>query len=143
VVKVIPVGTQWVTQEIPIPLFSSTVPAGFPSPADDYVECHLDLNQFLITHPAATFFVRVVGDSMIGASIQENDYLVVDRAIAPTHNAIVIAVVEQELTVKRLYKQGSVVELRSENPDYPPIRFTRGMELQIWGVVCGVFRKTV
>ena len=130
-------------QLLELPLMGVTVQAGFPSPADDYVECRLDVNEFLISHPSATFFVRVVGDSMIEAHIQENDYLVVDRAIAPTHNSIVIAVVDSELTVKRLYQQGTVVELRAENKAYPAIQVTGENDVLIWGVVRGIFRKTV
>ena len=80
---------------------------------------------------------------MIEAHIQENDYLVVDRAIAPIHNSIVIAVVDSELTVKRLYQQGTVVELRAENKAYPPIQVTGENDVLIWGVVRGIFRKTV
>ncbi|MCM1981554.1 LexA family protein [Lyngbya confervoides] len=124
-----------------LPMMGIPIQAGFPSPSDDYVEQSLDLNQFMIAHPSATYFVRVVGDSMIEAHIQENDYLVVDRAIAPSHNAIVIAVVNGELTLKRLYRQGGLVELRAENPAYPAIRITGDMELVIWGVVSGIFRK--
>ena len=137
------IGVESDEQGLKLPLMGVSIQAGFPSPADDYIEQKLDLNQFLISHPAATYFVRVVGNSMTGAHIQENDYLVVDRAIAPTHNAIVIAMVERELTVKRLYRRNGVIELRADNPTYPPISITGEMELYIWGVVCGVFRKTV
>ncbi|PZD70544.1 LexA repressor [Acaryochloris thomasi RCC1774] len=125
------------------PLLSSLVPAGFPSPADSYIECNLDLNDLAIAHPSATFFMRVSGDSMVEAGIFDRDYLVVDRAVEAIHGSIVIAAIEGELTVKRLYKQGRVLELRPENKEYKPIRITRESELVIWGVVTGVFRKTV
>jgi DNA polymerase V len=125
----------------PRPLFSAAVPAGFPSPADDYVEGQLDLNEHFIAHPSATFFVRVTGESMRGAGIFEGDILIVDRALTAVHGSIVIAVVDNELTVKRLYKQQGRVELHPENPAFPPIKLQDGMELTIWGVVCGVTRK--
>ena len=83
------------------PLFSSGVSAGFPSPADDYIDRQLDLNELLIKKPAATFFIRVAGDSMIGAGIHHDDILIVDRSLEPANNKIVIAVVDGELTVKR------------------------------------------
>lgn len=124
------------------PLFGASTPAGFPSPADDYIECGLDLNEFLVAHPAATYYVRVSGDSMIEAGILHGDYLIVDRAVEPYSGAIVVAVVEGELTVKRLHRQRGVIELRPENKAYPPIRIKQDMELLIWGVVSGVFRKT-
>ena len=123
------------------PLFSSHVSAGFPSPADDYVEGQLDLNDFLIRRPAATFYVRVTGESMSGAGIFPGDLLIVDRAEEAEHKKIVIAVVDDDLTVKWLYKKGRVVELRPDNPDYEVIRCTDHRELTIWGVVTGVVRK--
>ena len=123
------------------PLFSSPVPAGFPSPADDYLEGELDLNEYFVPHPAATFYVRVTGESMIGAGIFPGDILIVDRALEARHGSIVIAVVNNELTVKRLYQKGGVVELRPENPAFPVIACGCEMELVIWGVVSGVTRK--
>ena len=87
-----------------LPFFSCAVEAGFPSPADDHLEGSLDLNSYLIKHPAATFFVRVSGESMVGAGIFNNDILVVDRSIKPSNGKVVIAVLEGQLTVKRLEK---------------------------------------
>ena len=125
-----------------LPLFGTRVPAGFPSPADDYVEGRLDLNEYLIRHPAATFYVRVTGESMLGAGIHPGDLVVVDRALAPTHGRIVIAVVDGELTLKRLHlNAGGAVQLRSENLNYPPLILTEAMERAIWGVVTGVVRR--
>lgn len=123
------------------PLFRSRVAAGFPSPATDYIEQGLDLNTYLIRNKAATFYFRVKGDSMIGARIHDGDLLVVDRSIHAKHGHIVLAVVDSEYTVKRLYTRGGVVELRAENPTYPPIRFSNDQELQIWGVVIGTVCK--
>lgn len=125
------------------PLFTDRVSAGFPSPADDYIECKLDLNEFLVQHPSATFYVRVSGDSMCDAGIFDGDYLIVDRSLEPTHGKIVLAVVNGEMTVKRLFKKNNILELRPENKAYKPLRIKNGMELSIYGVVSGVFRKTL
>ncbi|WP_136415942.1 translesion error-prone DNA polymerase V autoproteolytic subunit [Herbaspirillum sp. ST 5-3] len=125
------------------PLFRSHVAAGFPSPASDYIERGLDLNSYLIRNKAATFFFRVKGDSMIGARIHDGDLLVVDRSIQAEHGHVVLAVVDGEYTVKRLNKRAGVIELHAENPDYPPIRFSDGQELQIWGVVIGTVCKFI
>ncbi len=95
-----------VCKGLSFPLFESVVPAGFPSIAEDYVDRALNLNELLIQHPAATFFVRVSGDSMVNAGITSNDILIVDRALTPTNNKIVIARIDGELTVKRLRREG-------------------------------------
>jgi DNA polymerase V len=117
------------------PLFMVPVAAGFPAPAEDYIEAQLDLNQYLIRHQAATFFVRASGDSMIGAGIHSGDLLVVDRAIQPTDGSVVIAVVNGELTVKRLFKKGDRLQLLAENEQYAPLEINEHTEFQIWGVV--------
>lgn len=124
-----------------LPLYSSRVRAGFPSPADDHVEARLDLNDYMVKHPAATFFVRVAGDSMVNAGIFENDMLVVDRSLEAASGRIVIAVVNQELTVKRFQKTKTGCELIAENPTYPPIIVEAGDELHIWGVVTHVIHS--
>lgn len=124
-----------------VTLFSSAVPAGFPSPADDHVENQLDLNEHLIRNPAATFCVRATGESMTGAGIHTGDILIVDRSREAVHGSIVIAVLEGELTVKRLYKKDGKLALNPENPEYPSILIDETMELIIWGVVSGVTRK--
>lgn len=126
---------------IPLPIFSSLVPAGFPSPADDHLEANLDLNQLLIKHPAATFFVRVSGDSMIGAGIHNNDILVVDRSLEAVHNSIVIAVIDGELTVKRLNLKGRRVILMPDNVNYDPIVIQDTNDLIIWGIVTSVIHQ--
>ena len=118
-----------------IPLFSHKVSAGFPSPADDYVEDVLDLNKLLIQNKAATFFLRVKGDSMVNAGIHDGDIIVVDRSLEAIDRSVVVAVVDNELTIKRLVWRNGVVELHAENPKYQPIRFKEGQELTIWGVV--------
>lgn len=121
-----------------LPLYGSSVRAGFPSPADDYIEMYLDLNTHLIKHPAATFFVRASGDSMINAGISSGDILVVDRSLEAVHGKIVIAAVNGELTVKRLSRMEGKVRLLPENSNYPPIEINGDEELVIWGVVTHV-----
>ena len=123
-----------------IPLLQR-VPAGFPSPADDYVEKRLDINEHLVRHPAATFLFDVTGDSMMLAGILDGDKVVVDRSIEPADRHIVVALVRGERTLKRLFRRGTRVELRPENPAYKPIVFNDGDELEIWGVVVGVVRR--
>lgn len=123
------------------PLYGHKVKAGFLSPADDDVEALLDLNEHLIEHKEATFFVRASGDSMVGAGIQDGSLLVVDRALDAQHGDIVIAAVDGELTVKRLEKRRGRVRLLAETPGYPPIAFQDGQELVIWGVVVSVIQK--
>ena len=120
---------------IKLPLYSYKISAGFPSPADDHLEKTLDLNSHLIKHPAATFFVRVDGDSMINAGIHDNDILIVDRSLKPSHGKIVIAVVDGQMTVKRLYKQSGKLFLIPENKNFKPIEITENMSMEIWGVV--------
>ncbi len=117
------------------PLFSAGVSAGFPSPAEDYIEQRLDLNELLIQHPAATFFVRVNGDSMTGAGINHNDILIVDRSLEPVSGKIVIAIVNGEFTVKRLVHQGDSCQLVAENPQYPPLLISEDSNCEVWGVV--------
>ena len=123
-----------------IPLYTCHVRAGFPSPADDYIEEMLDLNQFLIKNPSSTFIVRVSGDSMIGIGIRPDSLLIVDRSIEPTHNKIVIAALDGELTVKRLVLSQERVELVAENPNYPPIQVTDDLDMIIWGVVTNMIQ---
>jgi len=122
------------------PLFAAGVSAGFPSPADDYVSESLDLNEYIIEQRDTTFFVRAKGNSMIGAGIHDGDLLAVNRAKVPTHRKIVIAIVDGEFLVKRLYKRAGRVRLLAENPEFQPIDFQDGQELVIWGVVTGVVR---
>jgi len=122
-------------------LFSYSVRAGFPSPADDYVAETLDLNEHLISHKEATFFLRAKGHSMTGAGIHDGDLLVVDRSLAPTHRSVIIAVVDGEFTVKRLYKRGGKIRLMAENPEFAPIEFNEGQELQVWGIVTSVVHR--
>ena len=123
-----------------IPFFSSKVQAGFPSPAQDYIERTLDLNELCIRHPNATFFVRVEGDSMIEAGIVEDDVLVVDRALKAQHGDIIVAAVSGEFTVKQLSTKPRL-QLIARNKNYPPICFNEEDELNIFGVVTNVIRQ--
>lgn len=111
------------------------VPAGFPSPAADHAQKRIDLNEHLIRNKEATFLFRVRGDSMSGIGIYEGDTLLVDRSVEPKHNHIVLAILNNEFTVKRLYRRGGVVKLVAENPLYPPRVIKPEEELTIWGVV--------
>ena len=124
-----------------LPFFGSKVSAGFVSPADDHLEAELDLNEFLIKHPAATFYVRAKGDSMQEAGIFDNDILIVDRSLTPQNNDVVIAAVAGELTVKRLVVKLGKPWLYPANPNYKPIPIKEGSELYIWGVVIHTIHK--
>ena len=126
------------------PIYSGKVSAGqsrFPSPAQDYEQKFLDLNERYISNPPATFFFEVKGNSMEGAGIFEGDTVIVDRAVKPKSSSIVIAAVDGEWMVKRLYKRGSVVKLLSEHPEHAPITFSEGQELTIFGVVTYVIHQ--
>lgn len=127
--------------QLNIPLFNGKVSAGFPSPADDYIEKTLDLNELLIQKPAATFFVRAEGESMLGAGIHPNDILVVDRSLDPVVGKIVICALNGELTVKRLKSIGKEIVLGAENPAYADIIVQEYVELVIWGVVTNVIHS--
>jgi DNA polymerase V len=123
---------------LPLPLFSGKVAAGFPSPTDDYIEKNLDLNELLVQKPAATFFVRAQGESMLGAGIHPNDILVVDRSIEPVPGKIVICALNGELTVKRLERDNEQWQLKAENPGYADILIHDELDMVIWGVVTNV-----
>lgn len=126
---------------VELPLYTSKVPAGFPSPADDHLEATIDLNQHCINNPAATFFVKVKGHSMIEVGIHDGDMLVVDRSLQAKNGSIVVAVIDGEVTVKSLDLSGDNIWLRAKNPDYPDLQIKEGMELHIWGVVKNVIRS--
>lgn len=124
-----------------LPVAGATVKAGFPSPADDFEETPLDLNRALVRNPAATFFVRVEGDSMTGAGIDDGDLLVVDRSVEARDGAVAICYVDGEFTVKRLRREGDSWLLLPSNPKYRPIRIDGSNELTIWGVVRYVIKE--
>ena len=124
-----------------MPLFTGKVAAGFPSPADDYVEKNLDLNELLVQKPAATFFVRAQGESMLGAGIHPNDILVVDRSLEAVPGKVIICAINGELTVKRLERVNDQWQLKAENQDYADIVIHDELELVIWGVVTNVIHS--
>jgi DNA polymerase V len=129
------------TQGYRLPLFACAVQAGFPSPADDYMEGKLDLNNHLIKHPAATFFVRAAGFSMIKAGIHPGDILIVDRSLEPNHGKIVIAALDGQLTVKRLHKSSQGTYLMPENDEYESIKIEEGNDVVVWGIVTSVLHE--
>lgn len=129
--------------EIVLPLYASRPAAGFPAPGDDLVEKVLDLNDLLIEHPAATFFVRVEGDSMEGMGIFSGDVLVVDRARTPRDGSIVVAAVFGEMVVKCFRKEQHGARLESAHAGYAPIRLENGDDVYVWGVVVGSVRRFV
>lgn len=127
-------------EEVAIPFVSQKVPAGSPCPSDNYIEETINLNQVLVKKPKSTFCIRVIGDSMINAGINEDDILIVDSSVEPTHKKIVVAALDGDLTVKRLHcKEGKVI-LLPENGKYSPIE-TENKDLNIWGVVTFVIHQ--
>lgn len=121
-----------------IPMAAESIHAGFPSPAENYLEGTLSLDDLLVKHPSATFFVKVAGDSMVGCGIHHGDRLVVDRSLEARPGHVIIAVVNGELLVKRLQRPKGSITLVAENPDYPDLTITEAMEFQVWGVVTAV-----
>ncbi|MBL7960093.1 translesion error-prone DNA polymerase V autoproteolytic subunit [bacterium] len=120
------------------PMYGNKLSAGFPSPADDFLDKKIDLNEHLIKHPAATFFIRVEGDSMIHAGVFSGDTLIVDRSLQAANGKVVVAVLNGEFLVKRLKKIRNKIFLEAENPKYDPIEITESMPFEIWGVVTTV-----
>ena len=123
------------TKKFRIPLLNDSVSAGFPSPADDYTEENIDLNEHLISNPFSTFFLRVKGDSMINAGIKDNDLIIVDKSLIAKPGNIVIAMIDGEFTIKRLSIKNDELYLKAENHNYPDFRFKNHIDVQIWGVV--------
>lgn len=124
-----------------IPFFQDPISAGFPSPAQDYIENSLDLNELMIKHPASTFFVRVQGDSMQGAGIFSGDILVVDKSLEASHGKVIVAVVNGEFTVKRLIVGKKGASLVAANVAYPSIPIHPDLDFKVWGVVTYVIHK--
>jgi len=121
----------------------SDIPAGFPSPAADNIQQNLDLNRLLISHPSATFFVKVLGFSMKNSGINSGDILVVDRAVDPKEGNIVVVILEGNFTVKRYSQKGGVVTLSPDNSDFMPIIVEKQTDMEIWGVVMYVIHKAL
>ncbi|MBE9488939.1 MAG: translesion error-prone DNA polymerase V autoproteolytic subunit [Bacteroidetes bacterium] len=121
--------------------FDTGISAGFPSPADDFKQQRISLDKELIKNKEATFFARVSGQSMIGAGIEDNDLLVIDRSLEPEHNKIAVCFLDGEFTVKRLKVDKNGVWLQPENPNYPTIKITEENDFIIWGIVTNVIKK--
>lgn len=130
-----PVGPLVVGPRVTLSFFQSTVVAGFPSPAEDLGAKRLDLNEILLTHPQATFMMRVKGTSMKDAGINDDDIVIVNRAIKPRHGHIVLAIVDNEFTVKYLHSRNGQVKLKAANPTFPDIVPKEGQTITVWGVV--------
>ena len=130
-----------VKKQLKLPLYLARIPAGFPSPADDYLDKNLDLNEYLIKNPPSTFCVRVEGHSMVKAGIHDGDILIVDRSLEPVDKKIVIAVVNGELTVKRIRKVKGKVYLDPESDEFKPIEISETTDCQVWGVVSYAIHK--
>ena len=122
-------------------LMKARVCAGFPSPAEDLGAQRIDLTQILITHPQATYFMRASGQSMVEAGIFDKDILVVDRAVKPRHNHIVVAVVDGDFTVKLLYQRAGRTKLRAANPTFADIVPKDGQTIEVWGVVTATIKQ--
>ena len=123
------------TKRFRIPLLNDSVSAGFPSPADDYTEENIDLNEHLISNPFSTFFLRVKGESMINAGIKDKDLIIVDKSLTAKPGNIIIAMIDGEFTIKRLSVKNDELYLKAENHNYPDFRFKNHIDVQIWGVV--------
>ena len=123
------------TKRFRIPLLNDSVSAGFPSPADDYTEENIDLNEHLISNPFSTFFLRVKGESMINAGIKDKDLIIVDKSLIAKPGNIIIAMIDGEFTIKRLSIKNDELYLKAENHNYPDFSFKNHIDVQIWGVV--------
>ena len=123
------------SERLKIPLLSDSISAGFPSPADDYTEENIDLNEHLISNPFSTFFLRVKGDSMLNAGIKDKDLIIVDKSLRAKPGNIVIAMIDGEFTIKRLSIKNNELYLKAEHHNYPDFRFKNYIDVQIWGVV--------
>lgn len=127
--------------ELQIPFIKEGVSAGFPSPAADFLENSIDLNKELSTNPLATFYIKVEGNSMMDAGINDKDVLVVDRSLYPQNNKIAICFIDGEFTVKRIQSENNCLYLIAENPNYSPIKVTEENQFVIWGIVTYVIKK--
>jgi DNA polymerase V len=123
-------------------IINDQVCAGFPNPADDYVQTGIDLNELLVKHPASTFFIRVKGESMIGAEIHDGDVIMVDRSLKSYDGAIILALLNGEFTVKRYKKTGDYIELLPENKRFRAIRVSPDDDFEVWGVVSYIIHKS-
>ena len=126
-----------------IPMFSDSVQAGFPSPAEDHLDLDLNLNDYLVQNPSATFCVKAIGESMKDAGIKSGDIMIVDKSLEPKNRSIVLAVIDGEFTVKRVNVNNDELYLMPENSNFPPIKITEEMDFQVWGIVTYIIHKAV
>ena len=129
-----------VSIELELPFVSNGISAGFPSPADDFLDINIDLNKHLIKNPSSTFYGKVRGNSMIDAGIHDGDLLIIDKSLEPTNNKIAICFIDGEFTVKRIKIEKDIIWLIAENKDYKPIKVTKDNDFIIWGVVINVIK---
>ena len=126
-----------------IPMFSDAVQAGFPSPAKDHMDMDLNLNDHLVQNPSTTFCVKAIGESMKDAGIQSGDIMIVDKSLEPRNRSIVLAVIDGEFTVKRVNMNENELYLMPENNSFSPIKITKEMDFQVWGIVTYIIHKAV
>lgn len=126
--------------ELELPFVVNGISAGFPSPADDFLDINIDLNKHLIKHPSTTFYGKVKGNSMIDAGIHDGDLLIIDKSLEPKNNKIAVCFIDGEFTVKRVKIEKDIIWLIAENKDYPPIKVTKDNEFLIWGIVINVIK---
>lgn len=130
-----------IDSELDLPFVEQGISAGFPSPADDFLDISIDLNKELIKNPSATFYGRVKGDSMKDAGLENGDLLIIDKSIEPVDNKIAVCFIDGEFTVKRIKIEASIIWLIAENEAYKPIKVTKNNEFVIWGIVTTVIKK--
>ncbi|NHB70265.1 LexA family protein [Perlabentimonas gracilis] len=129
------------SEELKLPLVNAYINAGFPSPADDYLESKLDLNKLLIQHPSSTFFARVRGNSMIDVGIHDGDILIIDKSLETKHNSVLVCFIDGEFTVKKIRKLNGDFYLMPENKDFEPIKIQKDSDFRLWGVVTHCIHK--
>lgn len=130
-----------VSQELKLPLVDAFINAGFPSPADDYLDQKLDLNHLLIKNPSSTFFARVRGNSMIDAGIHDGDILIIDKSLEPKQTSVLVCLMDGEFTVKKIMKSNGDFYLMPQNKDFKPIKIEKNSNFRLWGVVTYCIHK--
>lgn len=130
-----------VCSELKLPYVIEGISAGFPSPADDFLDINIDLNKYLIKNPSTTFYGRVRGNSMMDAGIHDGDLLIIDKSLEPINNKIAVCFIDGEFTVKRIKIEKDIIWLIAENKDYKPIKVTKDNDFIIWGIVTNVIKQ--
>lgn len=130
-----------VSTALPLPFVVNGISAGFPSPADDFLDINIDLNNYLVKNPSTTFYGKVRGDSMIDAGIHDGDLLIIDKSLSPQNNKVAVCFIDGEFTVKRIKIEKDLIWLIAENKNYPPIKVTEANDFIIWGIVTNVIKE--